>query len=259
MNASRRAEQMDATSKAESISLYRTEMLLFVLVVALAAFMRLSRLDLIDVRFDEASAPQLALSIARGNLLPVAPFSGSVANHPPLFLYALALPYLFTRDFMIVAAWRALLDVLAVALLWWLCRRFFSVRVALIACLLFAVAPWAIQFARKLGILSLPLFQGVLLFGLLEAIQRKNAWGWAIAGLGLALSVGAHLTSIYLVPVFLIALIVGRKTLRWQPALAGALPLLLLAGVYFGFDAQQGFANTRSVLGGSSRSCAVLA
>jgi 4-amino-4-deoxy-L-arabinose transferase-like glycosyltransferase len=250
MNASRRTGQMDSTLTGKPSAL-NTELLLFLLIILLAAFMRLSRLDLIDVRFDEASAPQLALSIARGNLLPVAPFSGSVANHPPLFLYALALPYLFTRDFMAVAAWRALLDVLAVALLWWLCRRFFSVRVALMACLLFAVAPWAIQFARKLGILSLPLFQCVLLFGLLEAIQRKNAWGWAIAGLGLALSVGAHLTSLYLVPVFLIALIVGRKTLRWQSALAGALPLLLLAGVYLGFDAQQGFANARNVLGGS--------
>jgi 4-amino-4-deoxy-L-arabinose transferase-like glycosyltransferase len=228
----------------------RTEILLFLLVILLAAFMRLNRLDLIDVRFDEASAPQLALSIARGNLLPVAPFSGSVANHPPLFLYALALPYLFTRDFMAIAAWRALLDVFAVALLWWICRRFFSVRVALIACLLFAVAPWAVQFARKLGILSLPLFQGVLLFGLLEAIQRKNPWGWALAGLGLALSVGAHLTSVYLVPVFVIALIVGRKTLQWKPVLIGALPLLVLAGVYIGFDAQQDFSNARNLLGG---------
>jgi hypothetical protein len=250
MNPSRRSGQMDATFKMASISLHYTEVLLFTLVIALAAFMRLNNLDLIDVRFDEASAPQLALSIARGNLLPVAPFSGSVANHPPLFLYALALPYLFTRDFMAIAAWRALLDVLAVALLWWLCRRFFSVRVALVACLLFAVAPWAVQFARKLGILSLPLFQGVLLFGLLEAIQRKNPWGWALAGLGLALSVGAHLTSVYLVPVFAVALVVGRKTLRWKPALAGALPLLALAGVYLGFDAQQGFSNARNLLAG---------
>jgi hypothetical protein len=251
MNASRRSGQMDSTFKVESISLNHTEILLFLLVIALAAFMRLYRLDLIDVRFDEASAPQLALSIARGNLLPVAPFSGSVANHPPLFLYALALPYLFTRDFMAIATWRALLDVLAVALLWWLCRRFFSVRVALVACLLFAVAPWAVQFARKLGILSLPLFQIVLLFGLLEAIQRKNPWGWALTGLGLALSVGAHLTSVYLVPVFVIALIVGRSTLRWKPALVGALPLLALAGVYLGFDAQQGFSNARSLLVGN--------
>ncbi len=227
----------------------RTEVLLFALVMLLAAFMRLHRLDLIDVRFDEASAPQLALGIARGNLLPVAPFSGSVANHPPAFLYALAIPYLFTRDFMAIAAWRALLDVLAIALLWWLCRRFFNLRVALIACLLFAVAPWAVQFARKTWLAPLPLFQVVLLFGLLEVVQRKNAWGWAIAGVGLALSIGAHLSAIYLAPAALVALVMGRATLRWKPALVGALPLLLLAGVYVGFDATQGFANVRGLFG----------
>lgn len=227
----------------------RTEIVLFLLVLFLAALMRLNRLDLIDVRFDEASAPQLALSIARGNLLPVAPFSGSVANHPPAYLYMLALPYLFTRDFMVIATWRALLDVLAIALLWWLCRRFFSVRVALVACLLFAVAPWAIQFARKTWLAPLPLFQVILLFGLLEALQRKNAWGWVIAGFGLALSIGAHLSAIYLLPAVLFALLMGRKTLRWLPALIGALPLLALAGVYIGFDATQGFANVRGLLG----------
>lgn len=248
MNASRRAEQMDSTSKVESISVNRAEVLLLLLVLLLAAFMRLYRLDLIDVRFDEASAPQLAFSIARGNLLPVAPFSGSVANHPPAYLYLLAIPYLFTRDFMAIAAWRALLDVLSIALTWWLCRRFFNLRVALIACLLFAVAPWAVQFARKTWLAPLPLFQVVLLFGLLEAVQRKNARGWSIAGVGLALSIGAHLSAVYLLPAVVVALVMGRATLRWKPALIGALPLIALAGVYLGFDATQNFANIRGLL-----------
>jgi hypothetical protein len=162
------------------------------------------------------------------------------------------LPYLFTRDFMLIAAWRALLDVLAIALLWWLCRRFFSVRVALVACLLFAVAPWAIQFARKTWLAPLPLFQVILLFGLLEAVQRKNAWGWVVAGIGLALSIGAHLSAIYLLPAVVVALWMGRKTLQWKPALLGALPVLALAGIYLGFDATQSFANVRGLLGATT-------
>ncbi|MCS6846652.1 MAG: glycosyltransferase family 39 protein [Anaerolineae bacterium] len=230
----------------------RAEWLAFILVMALAAFLRLYRLDLIDVRFDEASAPQLALSIVRGNWLPVAPFSGSVANHPPVYLYLLALPYLFTRDFMAIAAYRALLDVAAIALCWWLCRRFFGVRVALVACLLFAVAPWAVHFARRTWLAPMPLFSTLLLFGLLEAIRRRNPWGWAIAGWGLALSIGSHLAALYLIPVVLVALLVGRATLRPAPCLVGALPLVALAGVYLGFDAGQHFNNVRSLLGAAS-------
>lgn len=230
----------------------RAEWLAFILVMALAAFLRLYRLDLIDVRFDEASAPQLALSIARGNWLPIAPFSGSVANHPPVYLYLLALPYLFTRDFMAVAAYRALLDVAAIALCWWLCRRFFGARVAFVACVLFAVAPWAVQFARRTWLAPMPLFSTLLLFGLLEAIWRRNPWGWAVAGWGLALSIGAHLAALYLVLVVLAALLVGRATLRPAPCLVGALPLVALAGVYLGFDAGQNFNNLRNLLGAAS-------
>ena len=235
----------------------RSEWIAFALVVALAAALRLHRLDLIDVRFDEASAPQLAMGIARGDWLPVAPFSGSVANHPPTYLYLLALPYLFTRDFMTIAAYRALLDVAAIAACWWLCRRFFEAahfahaipRIAFIACLLFAVAPWAIQFARRTWLAPVPLFQVVLLFGLLEAVVRRNPWGWAVAGWGLALSAGAHLAAIYLIPVVLVALIVGRATLRLLPCLVGLLPLLILVGSYLAFDAGQSFRNVRALLG----------
>jgi len=240
-----------------SLRVRRSEWIAFALVMALAAALRLYRLDLIDVRFDEASASQLAMGIVRGDWLPVAPFSGSVANHPPTYLYLLALPYLFTRDFMTIAAYRALLDVVAIAMCWWLCRRFFEAthfaraipRVAFVACLLFAVAPWAIQFARRMWLAPVPLFQVVLLFGLLEAVVRRNPWGWAIVGWGLALSAGAHLAAIYLVPVVLLALFIGRATLRPLPCLVGLLPLLVLTGVYLGFDAGQDFRNVRALLG----------
>ncbi|BCX04047.1 MAG: hypothetical protein KatS3mg053_1985 [Candidatus Roseilinea sp.] len=230
----------------------RAEWFAFILVMGLAAFLRLHRLDLIDVRFDEASAPQLALSITRGNWLPVAPFSGSVANHPPVYLYLLALPYMFTRDFMVIAAYRALLDLVAIGLCWWLCRRLFSPRVAFVACLLFAVAPWAVQFARRTWLAPMPMFSTLLLFGLLEAIRRRNPWGWAIAGWGLALSVGSHLAALYLIPVALVAPLIGRTTLRPIPGFVGALPLVALAGAYLGFDAGQEFRNVRGLLGATS-------
>ena len=230
------------------------ELALFVLILALATVLRLYRLDLIDVRFDEASALQLALGIAHGHLLPVAPFSGSVANHPPVYLYLMALPYLFTRDFLTVATYRALLDVAAIALSWWLCRRFFGLRVAVIACALFALGPWAIQFARKTWLAPLPLFSVVTLFGLLEALERRNPWGWAVAGLGLALSVGAHWAAVYIAPVVIIALILGWRTVRPRPLLTGLVPLAILTAVYLGFDAGQNFANVRGLFGASSGS-----
>ena len=220
----------------------------FIAVLILAAVLRLQSLDLIDLRYDEASAPQFALSIVQGQWLSFAPFSGSVANHPPVYLYVLALPYLFTRNLMVVAAYRALLDVAAIALLWWLCVRFFNRRVALVSTLFFAVAPWAIQYARKLWLAPLALFSVLLLFGLLEVLKKRNAWGWAIVGWGIALSVGCHLSAIYLTPVVIVALLLGWRTLRPLPVLVGLAPVVGLSAVYLLADSANGFANVNALL-----------
>ncbi len=227
----------------------RAEKLALAGILLLAAALRLFRLDLIDVRFDEASGLQNALTIAGGTLLKVASFSGSLAVHPPVYAYTMALPYLFTRDFVIVAAFRVLLDVLAIAGLWLLCSRTLNSRVALLSVLMFAVAPWAVQFARKTWLAPLPIYQVLLMWGLLEVAQLRRARGWAITGLGLSLSIGTHLSAIYLLPVTLIALWIGRRTFKPFPALLGLLPLLGLVALYLSHDAPGGFANVRALLG----------
>lgn len=223
------------------------------IVLVLAAILRLYAIDTIDLRFDEASAAQFALSIAQGHWLPVAPFSGSVANHPPVYLYVLAIPYLFTSNLLIIATYRAMLDVVAIALVWLLCVRYYNRRIATMAALFFAVAPWAVQFARKLWLAPLPLFSVILLYGLLEVTRRKNAWGWAIAGWGLALSIGTHLSAIYLVPVVLVALSLNWRTLRLAPLLVGIIPFIILGGAYLQYDAGHGFANINALLNTSSQ------
>jgi 4-amino-4-deoxy-L-arabinose transferase-like glycosyltransferase len=221
----------------------------WLIVLVLGAGLRLFELDLLDVRFDEASGLQNARLVAQGIWLRVAPFSGSVAAHPPVYAYTLALPYILTRDFLWVAAFRVMLDVAAVAMTGWIGRRYFDARVGLLAALLFAVGPWVIQFARKTWLAPLPLFHALLLFGLLEALRRREPRGWAIAGLGLALSLGTHLASVYLIPVVIVALLLARDTLRWRPCAIGLAPLLLLAAVYLSHDAGVDFRNVRALIG----------
>ena len=227
----------------------RAEKLALAGILLLAAALRLYRLDVLDVRFDEASGLQNALTIAGGALLKVASFSGSVAVHPPVYAYTLALPYLLTRDFVAIAAFRALLDVLAIAGLWLLCSRALNARVAMLAALLFAVAPWAVLFARKTWLAPLPIYHMLLMWGLLEVAQLRRARGWAITGLGLALSIGTHLSAAYLLPVTLIALWLGRRTARPVPMLLGLAPLAVLAAAYLSHDAPGGFSNIRALAG----------
>ena len=220
-------------------------------ILVLAAILRLYALDAIDLRFDEASAPQFALSIANGHLLSIAPFSGSVVNHPPVFLYVLAIPYLFTRNILVVAAFRALLDVIAIALVWWLCERHFNRAVSVFACLFFTISPWAVQLSRKLSIEELPLFTVLLLWGLMELVHKKNAWGWVMSGWGLALSVGTHFSALILVPVALISWMLSVGTRTFGKIALGVLPIMVLIGVYWQYDANHGYANIQAFISGS--------
>lgn len=220
----------------------------WVFILLLAAGLRLYRLDLIDIRYDEALAPLQALNITRGEWLGLAPYSGSVINHPPLYLYLLALPYLFTRNLFFIAAFRVLLDVAAVGLCWWLCQRYWNRRVANIASLLFAVAPWAIQSSRKLSIEALALCSLILVWGLLKVAQDRNPNGWVLTGLGAALCIGVHLSSLPLLLLVLIVVWVHRETLRLRPILLGVLPLLVLLGAYLWHDSINNFENVRGLL-----------
>jgi hypothetical protein len=98
-----------------------------------------------------------------------------------------------------------------------------------------------------LWLAPLALFSVVLLFGLLEVLKRRNAWGWAIVGWGIALCVGCHLSAIYLVPVTLVVLLLGWRTLRPLPVLVGLAPIVILCAVYLTADAAQGFSNVNAL------------
>lgn len=222
------------------------------LVLGLAATLRLHRLDLADLRFDEAIALRLARGIAEGHWLAIAPFSGSVANHPPAYLYVMALPYLFMRAWWLAFVWRVMLDVAAVGVTWWMTRRHFGRGAALIAALLFAVAPWAVQMARKTWLAVLPLGSALALWGLLEVVSRREAWGWALVGWGLVLTLGAHWSGLFALPLVGVVLLWRWRTVRALPALIGWTPLVLFGAAYLVTDLQGGASNMRALVNAGS-------
>lgn len=223
--------------------------LAFAGVCALAFFLRMYRLDLIDFRFDQAFPLQYGQDIVNGHWWAAQPH-GSVGAHPAMFLYALAVPYLFTRSFVAIAAYRIALDALAVPLVWLIGERYFNRRVGFVAALLFAVAPWPIQFARNLGVVVFPLGLALMLFGALETLTRKNSRGWVWLGWGATLVLGAHFSGLEALPFLLLVMALGRKTFRLRSALIGFLPLAFVAANFIAYDVPLGFQNIRAYLSG---------
>ncbi|HVW20522.1 MAG TPA: glycosyltransferase family 39 protein [Opitutaceae bacterium] len=209
----------------------KRERIALAVILALAALVRLWRLDLMEFKSDEAQACQLALQIAAHEHFPLTGLQASVGvPNPPLFVYLLALPLGLSADPVAAAAAIACANVAAV----WICflvgRRYFSAWSGLAAAALYALSPWAVVFSRKIWAQDLlPVFAGLFL---LEAhafiVERRPR---ALAGM-IALAAAAtqlHFSAFILGGVIAYLAIAGRETVRVRPLLAG----LAIAGLLY--------------------------
>lgn len=192
-----------------------------VLIMLLAAILRLSDLGLSEYKLDEADMILRAREVAEGRNFPSVGCRSSVGiPNPPLMVYLLALPSLFSRNPIYAIAAIASLNTLAVWATYLFLKRFFDERTALAGALLFAVNPWAILYGRKIWTQMLPLLTVgafYLLFAVIE--NREKAEASPSASLFLFPSLGlVSLTYImaplFYVPIFMLALLVFRPLNR---------------------------------------------
>lgn len=192
-------------------------------IVAVAALLRFSYLDLIEFKADEA---QHLLRSARLVEEGEWPLTGTVASvgiaKPPLMVYLMAIPSLLGRDPRWASAFIALLNVVAVAGLYVLIRRYYGLRPAAIGSLLLAVNPWAVAYSRKVftADLLLPL-NLLLLWGLLRAIVDRRPWGWASACVSLSLALYLTFSPLPILLVFIAILIIYRERVSWSHLVFG--------------------------------------
>jgi hypothetical protein len=205
------------------------------LVLLLAAYLRLNHLEWTEFKLDEAHLSQIAFDMARYGVIPLTGIGSSVGIvNPPLAAWLLAIPYAVSSSPIVATSFIALLNVVAVALCYGLsCRMFAPLGerawfTALIAALLFAVAPWAVIHSRKVWAQDLlPLFVMLYVwFGYRAFVQRK-AWSLIGHGLALAAMIQIHYSAVWLIPVSVVWLIAFARRVRLAPlvvtALVGAL------------------------------------
>lgn len=194
-------------------------------VVLLAAVLRLSRLDLMEFKADEAQAAVLVVKALSGEGLPTHGLMSSVGIYnPPNFIYLMLLPGLISLDPIHLTQFIAVLNVLAVFLCYWFGRRIFNEWVGLTAALLFAACPWAVIYSRKIWAQDcLPLLSLLVIGGLYElCVNGSRRWLLPVL-LAAGLMPGIHFSGLFAVVVTVIALALFRpKTRRWDWAIAAA-------------------------------------
>ncbi len=201
-----------------------------IFILLFAAYLRLNHLEWTEFKLDEAHLSQIAFDMARHGQIPLTGIGSSVGIvNPPLAAWLLAIPYAVSSSPIVATAFIALLNVAAVALCCGLGRKMFAPLgdrawfTALIATLLFAVAPWAVIHARKVWAQDLlpPFALLYVWFGYRAFVQRKT---WSLIGHGVALAalIQIHYSALWLIPVSVVWLIAFARRVRLAPVMVTA-------------------------------------
>lgn len=184
-------------------------------VLITAAYLRMGQAGIVEYKRDEANLSQLALDFAHGGDLPLLGISSSVGiPNAPINVYILAIPYFFDSNPLYATQFIGFLNVMAVALTYWLARRYTNPYAALLAALFFAVSPWSIIFSRKIWAQNMlpPFIIATVLTGILGFVERKP---WAqILHLPLLVITGQiHYGAFVIIPVSIYVIWIGRQAL----------------------------------------------
>jgi 4-amino-4-deoxy-L-arabinose transferase-like glycosyltransferase len=226
----------------------RIERALLIVILLLGAWLRLSRLDLIEYKADEAMAIELTLPLVEGRGWIAAGLVSSVGVHnPPMLMYLLALPLAIDVDPITAVIFVALLSIASILATYLVMRPRFGAFAALGSAALFATAPWAVIFGRKIWAQDLlPIFSIALLYCVFVVLERpKSRWAFALALLTGTLW-QLHFSAIAVLPIVGVILLYAARRVSWTALGAGALLALLLAAPYVQYHVVRGWKDVQS-------------
>jgi hypothetical protein len=209
----------------------RFHVLVMVLLLAIAVWMRVGRLELAEFNTDEAANMLYAAdALDRGGLPLVGRPSGQVNNAtPPHSTYVYMAIALFSFDPLVFTGVIAVANAVGVVLLYLLGVRMVGWRAALIGALWYAVDAYAILFSRKIWEPELvaPVFLAALLVGWLGLYEGRRVAQMFVLPL-MALTVMLHLSAMPLLAVVPVMVWAGRKRLYFREMGIGVLASVLL-------------------------------
>jgi len=153
---------------------------LFLLIVSASLIFRVTNLDLIEFKGDEAINLYLSARPIFGHPFPPGSTVSSIGLlNPPLFNYLLFPIVAISRNPMTVSLFIAIINSLTIGFFALLIKHYYRLKVALVATLLMAFSPWAIIYSRKIWTQNLlSPFIVLLLFCLHQLVIGKKAFYW---------------------------------------------------------------------------------
>lgn len=236
----------------------RVEWALLALILAIGAWLRFSRLDLLEFQADEAYAANLALDFVRHGKLPEAGLMSSVGvTNPPLFIYLLIPMFAINSSPVFVSGCIALLGLGAVAMTWHIGRKYYGSVAGLVAAAFFAVSPWAVIYSRKIWAQDfVPVFATATMWAVHAVVlgKKPKAIFWCVL-LPLCV-VQIHFSGLALTAAVVVILAWLRPKMDWKFAVAGLVAAIVLMIPYLRLQSATGWADfkqARQAMGGGQQ------
>jgi hypothetical protein len=210
------------------------EIIPLLIILVIAAGLRLGYLGTVEYMQDEANFSRYALDIVRGRDFPLLSIDSSVGiRNPPMTVYIMVIPYLLTNDPVLATAYVGVLGVLTVLVLYGVVRHYYGLVPAICVGLLLATNPWLVMVSRKIWDL-LPLFLALTLTtGVLGFVDGKR-WAQLLHVPLLSVIGQIHYATVALVPITLFLIVIGRKRIKrefwWSVPLTVLITLPFLIG-----------------------------
>ena len=230
--------------------LSRLDWILLCIIVLLAAWLRFSRITQVEFLWDQAEISKWALRMARqGEMAWVGPRSSTGLYTFPGSIWLLAIPYVLSPSPIVATGFIAALDVLAVLGCYFLTLRWFGRTAAWAAALLFAVAPWAVIYSRKIWQVELlPLFTLAYVVTGWWAFVRGRRWAMPVHFLALAAVVQIHFSAFPLIFLTGLWALLFRRRFDWRLLFVGGALAALTFAPYIVFDARHGWWDVRHLV-----------
>ncbi len=234
----------------------RTEWIALSVILATGAWLRFSHLDLLEFKGDEAFAANQALEFVRGGKLPTSGLMSSVGvSNPPLFIWLLIPMFFITSNITAVCCMIGALGLAAVAATWWIGRKYYGPLTGLIAAALFATAPWAVIYSRKIWAQDfVPVFATATMWAVHALVlgKKPKAVFWALC-LPLCV-IQIHYSGFALTATVVAILALLRPKIDWRFAAGGVAAAAALALPYVIEQQKHDWAEWKRMSGeGSSR------
>jgi len=228
------------------------EILALLGIATLAGWLRLRDLELIEFKADEAIAVDLARRVLDGDFLTVGLMSSIGAYNPPLFVYLLAIPLAVRNDPLAATAFVGMLAVAAVTLTYVVLRPRFGALVALGAAALFATAPWAVLYGRKLwGQSVLPVVAVALLWSMFAVLERPRSRAVVFIPILLCLAFQLNFSALALAIPATVLMLYRAREVHWRAFVAGIGVATLLLAPWLSHQVGNGFADVSALLSGA--------